>query len=468
MDQDLKDEFVQDERRSLSKLQETILFGVARYWMGIVFAVAVGACIGLYLGASKPNIYLSSAKLLLRIGEREGLTEESLAGIATQRESRPTMEDEIHMLTDRAVFQKVIEEVTPAAFLQSADPTRYDDPETTPLPVQWMHQLQNYLIKTRESGDNLKNFTPEDQVLVATEILIKDTVVFPNTGSNVITVLHYSTSPEKAQYTTSKLVDAFRTRHKQQFSLERLIPGQELAVSEAREKFFVAKENLDNYFSENNFSDLDAEIASGFESVTDSRDQLVTAKALLGGKTSELASLTGQLNSEKAIKLDPEQKYALETREIELTSEVSGLQVQVEQLDLYIKTQEERNKELAGLRPKLRTLNDALEAARTDYETKRELGDRLSALAKIDDSNLSVLQEPNLPIEKEGPKRLKLMILGVAAGLGLGGLIAVLRQAFDRNLRYPSTVERWSGLQLLAVIPESPDVRRLQRVRHFI
>ena len=50
----------------------------------------------------------------------------------------------------------------------------------------------------------------------------------------------------------------------------------------------------------------------------------------------------------------------------------------------------------------------------------------------------------------------------------MGGLFAVLRQAFDKSLRYPSTVQRWSGVQLLAVIPESPDVRRLQRVRHFI
>jgi uncharacterized protein involved in exopolysaccharide biosynthesis len=466
LDQDFHDEFGLDERGSLSKLQETILFGAARYWMLILIFVIGGTAIGLYLGASKPNIYLSSAKLLFKPGGRELFTEESLAGVTPQREQRQWMEDEIHMLTDRAVFRSVVEEIGPTDLLEPSDPKRYDD-EHTALPVRWMHELQAYLIRAEDIEGDLVDLNEEEQILFATEVLIQDTVVFPNTGSNVISVLHSSTSPEKAQYVTAKLVRAFIDRHKDQFSLDRYLPDYEESVKEARTRYLAASTDLDKYVEEKGISDLELEISSGTESLADLKELLTTTQADLKGKQRELA-VQEQIDS---ANLSADVLAEFEGRKVQLEGEVAGMVEQVEELDRSIKILQARQIELASYKPALRQLTDALDAARTDYDTKRARFNEFSALAKIDlegDTNLTVLQEPTYPIEKEGPKRLKLLILGFAAGLALGGLVAVLRQAFETNLRYPSTVQRWSGLQLLAVIPESPDVRRLQRVRHFI
>ena len=468
MDHSFEDEFVQDERRSLSRLQETVLFGAARHWGWIVGATFLGAVIGLYLGASKPNTYLSTAKLRLVPGQRELLSEESQVGITNQRESSLTMANEIHLLTDRAVFENTIRELGPDVFLQPEDPTRYDDPDSTPLVVQWMHQLQSYLIQSSKGSSMLDDFDEEGQVQIAAEVLIRDTVVFPNTGSNFITILHTSTSPEKAQRNLAHFVDACLTQHRRQFSTQRYIPRREELVEEARTRYLAAKNALDEFSINEGFADLDLERKNGHDNLGEIEKELTVANRNLRSKQAELAKLQDSLAAERGGRLDGATMSEIRALEIPLASEVAGLVEAVEELDRARRVQDERVKELAALAPRLRELSDEFEAAQASYEAKRNGLDELTSLAEIDDSNLSVITLPTLAIEKEGPKRFKLLTLGVVAGFAVGLLFVVLRQAFDVSLRYPSTVQRWSGLQLLAVIPESPDVRRLQRVRHFI
>ena len=133
--------------------------------------------------------------------------------------------------------------------------------------------------------------------------MIRDTVVFPNKGSNIITVLHTSTSPEKARKVTANLVDAFLSRHRRQFSLERFIPPQEQAVDQARAVYLESKKALDGYHSQNGFSDLDLEITNGFDSLTEISQAMINAESELREKRAELATLSELLGSAKADKL---------------------------------------------------------------------------------------------------------------------------------------------------------------------
>ena len=103
------------------------------------------------------------------------------------------------------------------------------------------------------------------------------------------------------------------------------------------------------------------------------------------------------------------------------------------------------------------------------YSKLSEKNADLEALAPLDlqpEANLRELQAATLPLGKDGPRRSKLVSIGVLGGLAFGCGLALLRQFLDRRLRYPTTVERELGLPLLAVVPEVRALSGLPRRRH--
>ncbi len=137
---DLRDE--RDASGPGLDLQRLLVRGVARSLPWVLLLILLGAGTGLALGLLQPNRYVSNAKLFLRMGAREQLTSESLVDLdERQRTPPPTMVDELQMLADVALFERVARELGPRVLLAPADPARDDGP-LTPLPVRWMHGLQ--------------------------------------------------------------------------------------------------------------------------------------------------------------------------------------------------------------------------------------------------------------------------------------------------------------------------------------
>src|SRR5262249_43901353 len=67
--------------------------------------------------------------------------------------------------------------------------------------------------------------------------------------------------------------------------------------------------------------------------------------------------------------------------------------------------------------------------------------------------------EPTSPIK---PKRTIYILLGAAVGLGLGVLLAVLRELFDERIRTRAEIEGPLGLPVLVEIPEILNEREMQ------
>ncbi len=470
MDQSLEDEFVQDERKSLSQLQETILFGVARYWMLILIFIGIGLAVGVYMGASQPNTYLSEAKLLLRFGEREGLTSESLTGGPRSRDSEPTMEDEIHLLNDREVFRGVVEQVGAEAIMEPADPKRYDD-ENTSIHVKLMHSLQAYLLDTSSTTEELNDLSPEEQILYATKALQEQTIVMNDGASNVIQVLHFSTSPERTQRVLQELVNAFIQRHREQFSVKELLPKYLEEVDTAQAAYDAAASKLEAHRVSTGIINLEQERELAIDRKNTIQEELGVARRSLVALQAE----RNQVDEDMALGNDGldnvDQKEAIQTRDAQLRTELPGAASTVQSLNTDLESLNAWLKDLAAAGPVRRELVANADRLKDRYDSQSDALARVETLAAIDvegDTNLKIMQGASLPLDKQGPKRLKLIILGLAAGAGLGTSIAVLRQAFESSLRYPTTVQRTSGIQLLAVIPESTDVRRLQRVRQVL
>lgn len=467
MDLTQSDELEAAPRRGLTELQKLIASALWRSWPLVVALAFIGLSIGVYLAAAKPNTYVSHGKLLLRLGERENVTPEMLLGGALGRDSSPTMEDEIHMLTDQAVFQAAVEELGVEFVLTPADPRRYDT-EETPGPVRWMHNLQAYLNdQDRVLGEFAKY--DQDEVYKRTaEILFRNTVVLAERNSNVISVIHTSTSPNKAKVVTESLVQAFINRHQEQFSIEASLTSATDQFDNAKEKYVEARNSMTAHVKETSVSDIEQERADQIKAKIDSETQISSQAIALRGAEAELDRIKNMLENESE-RMSPAELDPIRERRAEVDPLVSRTRSELEAAQEQLQKIEDRLAELndvAGVRD---LLQFDLDNANSELAAAQERLNRIRDLAQIDEegeSNLSVLQEASLPLEKTGPKRLKLLVLGLAAGLFLGSALALLRQTLDPRLRYPATVEGAMGLKILTTVPDSSELRSLDGLRY--
>jgi uncharacterized protein involved in exopolysaccharide biosynthesis len=210
--------------------------GMARSLPWMLVLALLGAAVGAGVGLLQPNRYVSNAMLSLRMGAREQLTSESLVDFdEPHRSAPPTMADELQMLSDVAIFERVARDLGPEVVMRPADPERNDGPLTS-MPVHLVHRLQAIMIRSASSPGSE---TDEQELRLATKALKENTVVANEPGSSVILVSYTSTSPELARTIVEALTTAFIERHRERFSIESLL-------RESRDNLEAARKTRDD------------------------------------------------------------------------------------------------------------------------------------------------------------------------------------------------------------------------------
>jgi uncharacterized protein involved in exopolysaccharide biosynthesis len=522
-------------------LTEIVVYGVARWRKWVVAAVVAGAVCGLIAGASRPNTYTSQAKLILRLGEREEITSETLVGQGEdRRDSRPTMQDEIHLLSDEANFERVARDLGPAEVLRPADPTRYDGPET-PLHTRLLHLLQRGVFEFKAPEYDCGKQDCADCRVLATRVLYDNTLIATDRSSNVILVTHTSTSPEKAQAFTQAIVTAFIARHAEQFSLSPYLESNQSKLDEARERRDSASKAYFDHIQKCGFIDLDTQrpallaetdaletslfsdrvrreeidverralnerlkdIPREIERVTPAvkgfnaeyETEIALKRSLIGQRRSlalEALPIEEQRRREKEIdtmikKVDQDlvgmERFEIETPEVrtkepnpayttvrdridELNVNDLALRARVAKMELHLREKRAQVEQLGRCENTHALLGSLRKAETANYDTLFQRYSMLEALSSLDlqeSSNLRVLQPASYNAEKDGPKRSKILLMGVFLGVSLGVAYAALRQILDTRLRYPGSIERVLGLEVLGVVPQVPVLENLPR-----
>ncbi len=214
--------------------KELLLYGVARSRNLVLFCMGVGGFLGLLVGVTRPNVYTSNLRLLLRLGAREQITPETIVGVEASRDSGPTLQDEVLMLSDPAIFSDVAAEFGPELILRPADPRQFDDDDTSLL-VQFVHWVQASML---EDVTDLDSGSDEHLLFTATKILVDNTRLEAEYGSNVISVSHTSSSPLRAQEVATALTEHFIERHREQYDVKE-------AARKGRERMLEAFSAMD-------------------------------------------------------------------------------------------------------------------------------------------------------------------------------------------------------------------------------
>ncbi len=153
---------------------------------------------------------------------------------------------------------------------------------------------------------------------------------------------------------------------------------------------------------------------------------------------------------------------------IEIELVVDGEQLPAAKQTLALATQ--RTTKLLTLQTEYRTLARRLERTVTrldDAEQMLVLARKKTELDKKRISSLQVLDKPNLPLVKEGPKRARIVLGGLIGGFFLGIALVLIRALTDSTVRTVDDLDELGTFKVLATIPnlDKTTVKRHENMR---
>ncbi len=387
---------VEEEEGSSLDLKVLVLYGLFRSKTWVLFLTGLGLVGGLVVGASMPNEYQSEARLRYVPGERDKLTDDDLAGIENvdRRGAAPGITDEIMLLENPLIYQRVAAEVGPAKILDIPDPAEMDT-DSTALPARVMHALQSYLLKLRKK--TIVEDSPKAKT-AAWQKLRASTQLLTVRNAATIRVLVRSYSPERAQELCGALVQAFQERHREVFSAEARLEDQRKKVAEAREAYQKAESEWNDYRSTCGVFDYEAErerneaaLQSIDEKLELHKTEMLKLKASIHRYQEHIATLEPLIDVyvEPVIGPNPEYQRLSEQRadllaEKTLLVEGSLSTRQVELRREEIEKQLEKLQKVLDETPPVNTIIPARTERRTNEEYTQTQAQLLALQAELD------------------------------------------------------------------------------------
>lgn len=454
-------------------LVHQIVRGVSRHYPAVFLLVLLGAVAGILAGWVQPSRFVSNAKLLLRFGAREQITSESLVDFEErQRASPPTLVDELQMLSDVAIFERVAMELGPEKILRPGDPA-LDDGTTASAPLPLLHRIQALGARWATSHEDVSELNAPQRLRAATKILVENTTVANEPGSNVILVSHTSSSPERAREANRALTSAFIERHREQFSIHSLVEKSRERIGQARQtRDEAATAYIDN-LNRGGFAQLDSQVRRLEHAITGLENDLFSTRVRLEEITRLTASLSDRLKGipsvieigAPALMITNEEYETQLSLKRTLLTQKQALLVENRPSEEMSRRDRELDKQIAQIEEKLRQTPKTVMQG-SEWETQENLGHFAieTRIADLQAEDGSLVVKAGLLEARLNEKQT------VMADLQRQLLIATtqrkdLEGARDAEQnRYAHLLERFSVLEALEIIDinEDANLRVLQ------
>jgi uncharacterized protein involved in exopolysaccharide biosynthesis len=192
-----------------------------------------------------------------------------------------------------------------------------------------------------------------------------------------------------------------------------------------------------------------------------------TLQEKLNRVTAELESVPPLLEVPPVKQRVENQYYVGYRRSIDvLDQEIGSLETDIAHCEQDLDANSKRIEEANSCGTQYTTIEAKARKARADYETQEknlQAARGMHDLDKLELSNLRRIQDGTLTRVKEGPRRAKLLVVGLILGSLAGAALGFVRHLMDKRVHSPHDVERLLGLQVVGVLPRRPLPRTLRR-----
>ena len=481
MNEDIKLLLGGDEERRPTDPLSSLIGPLLRSFHLILFFGLIGAVLGVAKGVLTPNKFLSTGKLLVNSGARESATPESTIteGGSANPYNRDAVNNEVHLLNDPEVFKRTVLSVGPEKILEVYNPY---DPASSKGVRGKIHKLQAWWFSGLAGGESVHPIDDCDScVRVAMKALMQGITIEAEPYSSIIGISYGAHTPVLAQEIVATFLEASDEHHRDTFAFDTSVAFLNDQVDEALANSMESDQELTAF-----------RISCSVYDITEQRDNLITVRHSLEqglvsdeNRLTELDTLLTFLQSELELTppmievtnsggLRPE--VAIGTSEMRENPRWTRLQRNLDETNI------ERTSLLASAtrkRERFETLQDELvnleqcepqhRLLEIDSNRKRDRATRfleayeraelLNLLDQVEMSNLRVLQHASFPLEKSGPVRTKLAIMGLVFGLAMGLGLSFALGMFDKRMRNPALVAYELGIPVLATVQDSRAMR---------
>ncbi len=476
MNEDLKLVLADEERPQRIDPLDTIVAPLMRSRILIGACALAGILVGVFMGITRPNEYESIGKLLVRSGAREEATPETTISESRTATTgnRDAVNNEIHLLSSPIVYELAAKKVGPAAILASYQPRANPEDGVAPH-TAILHAFQRWWFG---SGGVPEDADAETQLRMAKKVLMDGIVLEAEPFSSIMVVRYATHSQVLARDVVEAYLEAAEVHHRDVFASESALSFLEEQIETLSLQTIQADQDLANFRAECSIWDLDSQRDSYLKEMEDTRLEIAAARRrlreleeniplieeLLAGvdrsvELTETGGVKGVASGQRTTQLNPiyvsltddlvqaklEQRnlttsqVSLEDRLAQLRNDLVGLEQCAPQQLLLEMTAEKRKRTLS------------------QYSDSYDRAQSLNLLDQVGMSNLRTIQPATFPIDKKGPKRSKLVILGAIMGLAFGLALAFVRRLFDHRLYSAYDVRNALDVPLLAVVEENRD-----------
>jgi polysaccharide chain length determinant protein (PEP-CTERM system associated) len=179
---------------------------------------------------------------------------------------------------------------------------------------------------------------------------------------------------------------------------------------------------------------------------------------LLQGTIAQLqAKLDAQSSQEAAEATAPAQMTPLDIQTTQLDAQIAQLELQVRDITAQLSRLKDSIDRTAAVAVQLQALQRDYDNTQAQYATasdrlaKASTGERIEALAK--GQRIGVLDAATVADQPASPNRLRIVLLGGAAGVALGFGLILLTELLNSAIRRPTDLERHLQIIPIGVIP---------------
>ena len=499
------EQFFMSEQAEQHRLSFRDYWRIVRQYKWSILAIAmIAAVIGSFHALSATSIYQAHARLWVKLNQPN-------VSSVQQFEAAPLywlyFQTQSDIISSRAVAEQV---VTRLGLEQSSRETDVkpasDGLETTrSLKSQirdWMDELESWLPEELRSPRPV-SLGAEDQYAALVSRVLSGVSVAGGTESEILVVSYVSANPGTAAEMANAFAEAYIDfgRESRSSNMQQTTSWLARRIEELRGKAIASEDALREFQARENLVD------------TDNREQIISAK--LGTLTAELIkaqsrrseaearyaqiklaadrdfsfdSVASAVNSVTVLeahraKIDRERRVAelseryghkhpkMISAQIELHEAIRRLKAEVEktvhgareEFELA-ETQERRfhnligqhqseMREVSGKAFELKQLEKDVEASHELYETYLTRFKEADVVDEYDAPNARIIDRAMVPRTPFKPNRQRMVFIAIVIGLGLGLLMAFVREHLSNTFKTKEEVEEKLGLPVIGMVP---------------